>query len=342
MLTAYVVLDGFDFGAGALHWFVARSDGERREVLAAIGPFWDGNEVWLLASGGTIFCIFPQLYASSFSGFYLPLMMVLWLLVGRALGIEFRHQIAHPMWTDAWDWAFTLSSTLLALFFGVALGNVVRGVPLDADGSFFEPLWTDFSDKGATGILSKYTLTTGGLAVAALAHHGALWVALRTRGDIQERARRFAARTFFGLAFVTVLATIGTSVVQPHVGRRFTEQPWGYGLPALALAGLVASWRFRRLKQDAKAFAGSCTFIAGMLAAVAFSVYPYVLPSSQDPVRGLTAEGTAASPHGLTVALAWWIPGMLLAAGYSIFVHRLFGGKVEEEPPAGAGPTGGS
>src|SRR6266436_6779230 len=144
MLTAYVVLDGFDLGAGAIHLFIARDDPERRTVLRSIGPVWDGNEVWLIASGGTLFFAFPALYASSFSGFYLPLMVVLWLLILRGISIELRDHIDSPVWKPLWDVVFAGSSALLAVFFGAALGNVVRGAPLDASGEFFLPLWTNF------------------------------------------------------------------------------------------------------------------------------------------------------------------------------------------------------
>src|SRR5512144_2031442 len=143
MLAGYVILDGFDIGAGIIHLFVAKNDAERRAVLASIGPVWDGNEVWLIATGGTLYFAFPALYATSFSGFYLPLMMVLWLLVLRGISIELRNHVAGPVWAPFWDVVFSVSSMLLAIFFGAALGNVVRGVPLDAQGRFFEPLWTD-------------------------------------------------------------------------------------------------------------------------------------------------------------------------------------------------------
>src|ERR1700692_1573213 len=141
MITAYVILDGYDIGAGMIHLFVARSDDERRQVIRSIGPFWDGNEVWLIAGGGTLYFAFPTLYASSFSGFYLPLMMVLWLLILRGIGIEFRAHLASPIWRQLFDGVFAFSSGLLAIFYGAALGNVVRGVPLKADGTFFEALW---------------------------------------------------------------------------------------------------------------------------------------------------------------------------------------------------------
>src|ERR687885_187822 len=159
MLTMYVLLDGFDLGAGAIHLAAAKTDAERRTIIQAIGPVWDGNEVWLIAAGGTLFFAFPLLYASSFSGFYLPLFIVLWLLMVRGVSIELRAHIHHPVWTAFWDGAFFVGSTLLAVFYGAALGNVVRGVPLNADGYFFEPLWTDFSPFSATpGILDWYTV----------------------------------------------------------------------------------------------------------------------------------------------------------------------------------------
>jgi cytochrome d ubiquinol oxidase subunit II len=327
-LTAYVVLDGYDLGAGMLHLFIAKTDAERATVIRSIGPVWDGNEVWLLASGGTIFAVFPLLYATAFSGFYLPLMMVLWLLVGRALGIEFRHQSESPMWTAAWDVVFSLASAALALFFGVALGNVARGVPLGADGSFFEPLWTNFSPSRATGILDPYTLLAGATASAALAQHGALWVAYRTEGDLRERSRRAARIAGWAALGLTALLTLWTRGLQPQLRERFAAHPWGYLFPLIAIAGLVVAQYFRKRGKDLVAFAGSSAYIAGMMLSVAFSLYPYVLPSSLDPARGLTVSSAAADRSSLGIALAWWLPGMALAVGYTVFIHRKFAGKV--------------
>src|SRR6185295_3954558 len=171
MITAYVLLDGFDLGAGAIHLLVAKTDDERRQVLASVGPVWDGNEVWLLASGGTLYFAFPALYASSFSGFYLPLMIVLWLLILRGISIEFRSHINSLAWYPLWDAVFAGSSALLAIFFGAALGNVVRGVPLDRAGEFFLPLWTDFTAGKNTGILDWYTILIAVAALLTLAMH---------------------------------------------------------------------------------------------------------------------------------------------------------------------------
>src|SRR6202046_1738771 len=172
MLAVYVLLDGFDLGAGAIHLLVAKTNEEKRQVIASIGPVWDGNEVWLLAAGGTLFFAFPVLYASSFSGFYLPLMMVLWLLMLRAIGIEFRAHVQEKVWKGFFDTIFGGSSILLAIFFGAALGNVVRGVPLDATGYFFEPLWTNFKLGPQVGILDWYTVLIGAMALVTLTAHG--------------------------------------------------------------------------------------------------------------------------------------------------------------------------
>jgi cytochrome d ubiquinol oxidase subunit II len=189
MLAMYVLLDGFDLGAGAIHPFVAGTETERRLIYQAIGPVWDGNEVWLIAAGGTLFFTFPRLYAAGFSGFYLPLMIVLWLLMLRGLSLELRSHIQNPVWSRFWDGLFFIGSTLLAVFYGAALGNVVRGVPLDADGYFFEPLWTDFNPASATpAVLDWYTIP-GALALVALVLHGANYVAYRTEGPLNTRCR---------------------------------------------------------------------------------------------------------------------------------------------------------
>src|SRR6202035_1231035 len=164
MLTVYVLLDGFDLGAGAIHLLVAKTDEERRQVLASVGPVWGGNEGGVVAAGGTLCFALPTLYASGFSGFYLPLMIVLWLLILRGISIEFRNHIISRVWDPLWDFLFSASSLLLAVFFGAALGNVVRGVPLDASGYFFEPLWTNFRLGEETGILDWYTILVGVLA----------------------------------------------------------------------------------------------------------------------------------------------------------------------------------
>src|SRR6202022_4756210 len=214
MLTVYVLLDGFDLGAGAVHLLGAKTDSERGQVLASIGPVWDGNEVWLLAAGGTLYFAFPALYASGFSGFYLPLMMVLWLLILRGSSIEFRNHIKSAVWRPLWDCLFSSSSLLLAVFLGAALANVVRGVPLDSSGYFFEPLWTDFRLGEETGILDWYTILVGVLSLLVLTMHGALWVEMRTTGAVNERSAKIASNVWWGVLILTAVITTITFKVQ--------------------------------------------------------------------------------------------------------------------------------
>jgi cytochrome d ubiquinol oxidase subunit II len=328
MITAYVVLDGYDIGAGIIHLGVARNDAERSAVLASIGPFWDANEVWLLAAGGTLYFAFPELYAASFSGFYLPLMVVLWLLILRGVSIEFRGHIDNPVWKPVWDVVFMGASALLALFFGAALGNVIRGVPLDAQRNFFLPLWTHFGVGGAVGILDWYTLTIALCAYLALTHHGACWVAYKASGEVRRRALHIAAQAWWGVLALSAAATVATLAVQPNVWANLTRYPAGFVFPAVGLAGLGASYRFRRSGADLKAFLGSCAFLAGMLTSAVFGVYPYVLPSNRDPALGLTIDNAAAPAYGLGVGLTWWIPGILLVTGYFFYVYRHFRGRV--------------
>jgi cytochrome d ubiquinol oxidase subunit II len=331
MIAAYVVFDGFDLGAGVLHLRVARTEQERRAVLGSIGPVWDGNEVWLIAGGGVLYFAFPALYASSFSGFYLPLMMVLWLLMLRGLAIELRHQLDSALWRSFWDATFSGSSALLAVFFGAALGNVVRGVPLDRQGHFFEPMWTDFLPAGQTGILDWYTVLVGLAAFAALTLHGALWLVLKTEGPVQERSRKAAHRAWWALLGLVALITAATFRVQPHVPARFAEAPWGAVFPLLALAGLAGVRLGLGRGEELRPFLASCAFLVGLLASAAFGLYPYVLPATTDPALGLTVQGSAAAPYGLKVGLAWWLPGMLLVTAYFVYTHRKFAGKVRLE-----------
>jgi cytochrome bd ubiquinol oxidase subunit II len=217
MLVVYVILDGFDFGAGILHLLVARNDEERRTVLASIGPVWDGNEVWLIASGGVLVYAFPRAYSAGFSGFYLPLMMTLWLLILRGISIEFRSHEANPLWRSFWDGAFVFSSTLMTIVLGAALGNIVRGVPLDATGFFAGPLFTNFLPGRHPGVLDWYTVLVGMFTLCVLAGHGALYLVWKTTGPVQERSRRLAGRAWVLVLVLGALTTIATAQVQPQL-----------------------------------------------------------------------------------------------------------------------------
>jgi cytochrome bd ubiquinol oxidase subunit II len=328
MVTMYVLLDGFDLGAGAVHLFAARNDRERRTIIRAIGPVWDGNEVWLIAAGGTLFFAFPTLYASGFSGFYLPLIIVLWLLMIRGISIELRGHINDPMWASFWDAAFFVGSSLLTVFYGAALGNVVRGVPLDESGYFFQPLWTDFSPfSGTPGILDWYTVLIGLLALTTLVVHGSNFIAVKTEDDLNARSRRIARRFSFATILLTLFATPATFWVSPEMLRSFNERPYGYVLPLVAVAGLLGMVYFSLRGRDREAFLSSSAYIVGMLTSTVFGVYPKVLPAV-DEANSLTVQNASASTYGMTVGLVWWSIGMVLAVVYFTVIYRLFRGKV--------------
>ncbi|HLX86013.1 MAG TPA: cytochrome d ubiquinol oxidase subunit II [Terriglobales bacterium] len=328
MVTAYVVLDGFDLGAGAIYLIAAKTDEERRRVLASIGPVWDGNEVWLLAAGGTLYFAFPQLYASSFSGFYLPLTIVLWLLILRGIGIELRMHVEQRIWREFFDVIFSLSSILLAVFFGAALGNVVRGVPLDATGYFFEPLWTNFRLGPQTGILDWYTVLTGVVALVTLTAHGSYYVALKTDEDLGRRARGFAALCWPLQFFLTFTTLIATYFIRPEIMDNYAAHKVGLLVPIVVVASLaVMVWAGPKGKEKL-AFLASSTYIVAMLVGAAFAQYPAVLPA-RDHQYDLTIYNTASGIHGLSVGLAWWTIAAVLAVGYFVFVYRMFRGKVQ-------------
>ena len=328
MLVCYVILDGFDIGAGIIHFFVGRDERERAAVIRSVGPVWDGNEVWLLATGGTLYFAFPQLYASGFSGFYLPLMMVLWLLIMRATGIELRHQLDNPMWTSFWDFVFSLASILLAIFFGAALGNVIRGVPMDATGYFFEPLFTDWTTAGPTGILDWFTVLSGVVAFVALAVHGANWVALKTEGEIRVRAARVVSIGWYALVLVTILSLAAVMAVRPQILDNYYLLPIGWLIPVIVVASLAAIKFFSGKGNDKFAFISSSIYLAMMLGGAVFGLYPKILPAL-DPAFDLTIQNAKAGSYGLGVGLIWWSIGIIIALGYFAFLFRTFKGKVE-------------
>jgi cytochrome d ubiquinol oxidase subunit II len=327
MLTAYVVLDGFDLGAGIISPWVAKNHEERQMVLRTIGPVWDGNEVWLVAAAGALYFAFPLLYASSFSGFYLSLMIVLWLLMLRGIGIELRSHVQHPLWWSFFDFVFSVSSLLLAIFFGVAIGNVIRGVPLGANHYFFEALWTTFRVGPNPGILDWYTLLIGALAGTALTVHGAHYVALKTEGVVNARALRVASAAWFALVVLTLLSALATLWIRPSLLDNFRTSPWGWLFPALVIGGLFAMQWFQK-KRELAAFLASTVYICGLLAVSAFMLYPALLPASTDPAYTLTIYNTRTGAYSLRVGLIWWLIGIALALGYFTFVYRSFRGKV--------------
>jgi cytochrome bd ubiquinol oxidase subunit II len=328
MLVAYVVLDGFDLGVGAVYLLVARTDDERKQALRAIGPVWDGNEVWLLAAGGTLFFAFPLLYASSFSGFYLPLMIVLWLLMLRGISIELRSHFNDPLWKTFFDTVFAFSSILLAIFLGAALANVIRGVPIGPDDYFFLPLWTNWQPGANPGILDWYTVLGGVLALAALAMHGALYLAMKTEADLEARCRTIASRLLIAVLLLTAISVPATVVARPNSLANYDAHPLNYLAPFGALAGLTVILLAIRKRAHLQAFLGSCAYLAAMLAGAAGGLFPVLLPAVGGHGRDITIANALAGEHTLHVGLVWWTFGTLLAIGYSVTVFWLFRGKV--------------
>ena len=331
MLVAYVVLDGFDIGVGALHLFLARTEQERQLTLRTIGPVWDGNEVWLVAGGGTLYFAFPLLYASAFSGFYLALMIVLWLLIMRGLAVELRMQIPMGVWKSFFDGLFFFSSALLAIFYGAALANVIRGVPLQADGYFFLPLWTNFRTGPQPGILDWYTIIGGVVALTALSVHGALYIAVKTEGDLQSRARKAAGSLWIALLLLTLGSLAATMIARPDTLRNYRNDLLAFVVPVVVVFSLLGIIYFNRKLADRNAFTCSCVYLAMMLVGAAIGLYPRLLPATTDAAYDITTENAMSGPHALHVGLVWWSLGMLLAVGYFVLVYRMFRGKVSLE-----------
>jgi cytochrome d ubiquinol oxidase subunit II len=332
MLVTYAVLDGFDFGAGILHLVVARTDAERREVLGAIGPVWDGNEVWLIASGGVLVFAFPRAYAAAFSGLYLPLMMVLWLLVLRGIAIEFRSKVDHPLWRTGFDGMFAFASTIMAIVLGVALGNLVRGVPVDETGWFREDLFTDFRATGDNlGAIDVYTTLVGVFAVAALAAHGATYLVWKTSGPVHERSVAAARRLWPVVLALGAALTAATALTQPAHFAELTHRPWLWPLPALSITSAILCPRAIARGEEGRAFSLSCAFLAGLLVATVGTLYPVLLRSTIDPRYTIDAYNAASPRATLVIGLIVWLPAIALAIAYFTYLYRSFRGKVQTE-----------
>jgi len=328
VVALYAVLDGFDFGAGALHLFVARTDAERRQVLGAIGPLWDGNEVWLLAGGGVLFLAFPKVLAAGFSGFYLAMFMLIWTLLLRGVAIEFRSHLPDKLWRAFWDAVFAGASTLMPVLLGAALGNVVRGVPLDGSGFFNIPLFTHGGVTEPVGILDWYTVLTGLLVLATLAGHGALFLAWRTSGPVHDRCRAAAAPLWAAVAVLALAATAATAKVNPAVYVNLLHAPAAWAGLALFLGGLAGVFAGLRTGRSLLAFLGSGAFIVGLLVATAGCLWPVLLRSTLDPVYSLDAYNASSGAYGLRAGLKWWALGLPLVLGYFAMLFRFHRGKV--------------
>ena len=328
MLVVYVVLDGRNFGAGILHWYVARTPEERRQVVAAIGPLWSWHEVWLVGFGGTLFAVFPRLLASGFAGYYLALFLILWCLIFRGVALEVGGHLNDRMWQGFWDFVFVIGSALLALLFGVAAGNLIRGVPLDAQGNFTMSFFTDFGIRGKVGLLDWYTVSVGVFSVVLLAAHGATYLTFKTEGPVHDRSAACAKKLW--LLVVPLFGIISAEgwIVRPELLEVAKGRPvCGLGI-AIILAAIWALFTGLRENHESRAFYGSNFLIVGLMATGALTFFPEMLHSTLKPENSFTAYSTGSPAGSMVMAIIWWPLAFFLSAAYFIYISRRYSGKV--------------
>jgi cytochrome d ubiquinol oxidase subunit II len=331
VFTTYVILDGRNFGAGAQQWIVAKTAAERRQVSAVLGPIWSWDEVWLVALAGVSLIAFPRFLATAFSGYYLALFLVLWSLILRGISLEVGGHINNQLWQDFWDFVFSLSSILLAVVFGTAIGNLVRGVPLDGSGAFHMAFFTDFQVRGYVGLLDWYTLSVGLFALVLLCAHGATYLSLKTEGAVHDRSEWLTQMLWFAVFAGLVVVSIETWFVRSEFFQNLLHRPLAWLGIVVILFASAALFSGIQSRMEFRAFAGSCLLIAGLLGTGAVSIFPTMLHSTLGSEYSLTAYNSAASRESLAVAAIWWPIALVLAVGYFLFTLRHFRGKVK--PP---------
>jgi len=328
MLIIYVVLDGRNFGAGMLHWLVARTPEERRQVVAAIGPLWSWHEVWLVGFGGTLVAVFPRLMASAFAGYYLALFLILWGLILRGIALEVGGHINDRLWQGFWDFVFVCANVLLAILFGAAAGNLVRGVPLDAQGNFSMAFFTDFNVRGYVGLLDWYTVSIGVFAAVILAAHGATYLTLKTEGPVHDRSATWAKYLWAAVAPLFLAISIESWVVRPELPGQAIYNPFcwvGLLVIVVSTTTLISGLLTRR---EMRAFVGSNLLLVSLLLTGSATIFPVMLHSTLAPENSLTAYAVASSSNALFVASIWWPIGFVLATVYFVFISRRYAGKV--------------
>jgi cytochrome d ubiquinol oxidase subunit II len=347
MITTYLILDGRTLGAGALRSFVASNPDERRQVLDAIGPMWSWYEVWLLGAGGVLLLAFPSVFAATFSGYYLALFLVLWLLVVRGISIELVHHLDHPIWTSFWSFTLAVSSALIMLVLGVALGNIVRGIPLDEHGEFHLAFFTDFSARGHVGLLDWFTVLVGAFNLIGLGAHGATFLTGKTVGSLRERCKATGTWLWSVTLVLGIAVVLATRIVRPDFWSELGSRPLSITFLLVAAGGAVAIVAGSRKNRDGMAFAGSCALISGLLAARASASFPILLYSTLEPRNSVTAFAAASQHKGLVIAFVWWLIAAPIAVTWHVLANRSFRGRVgvarsspQPEPRDRAGADG--
>ena len=331
MLVIYAVLDGRNFGAGMLFAVIAKTPEERRQVIAAIGPLWSWHEVWLVAFGGVLVAVFPKLMASAFAGYYLALFLILWCLILRGISIEVGGHINDRLWQGFWSFVFVSANFLLSVLFGVAAGNLARGVPLDANGNFSMPFFTDLTPRGHVGLLDWYTVSVAIFAVVILAAHGATYLTLKTEGPVHDRSATYARHLWALVAPVFLIITVESLKVRPNLSGQAISNPicWLGLLVIIASTTTLISglWTGRELR----AFLSSNFLLAGLLITGSAALFPTMLYSTLSPQNSLTAYTVSADRKSLVFASIWWPMGFMLTTTYFIFISRRFAGKVSAD-----------
>jgi cytochrome d ubiquinol oxidase subunit II len=328
MLVLYVVLDGRNFGAGMLQRFVARTPDERRQVIAAIGPLWSWHEVWLVGFGGTLVAVFPRLMASAFAGYYLALMLILWGLILRGISIEVRGHINDPLWQGFWDFIFAFANFLLAILFGAAAGNLVRGVPLDAQGNFSMAFFTDFMTRGYVGLLDWYTVSVAVFTVAVLTAHGATYLTMKTEGPVHDRCATSAKYLWSAVVPLFVAISLESWNVRPSLVQDALERPFCWIGLVLIVAAACALFSGLAKGRERRAFLGSNLLLVGLLVTGSADLFPVMLYSTLAPENSLTAYSVASGSESLLLASFWWPVAFVLATSYFVFIARRYAGKV--------------
>jgi cytochrome d ubiquinol oxidase subunit II len=328
MLTTYIVLDGRNFGAGILHWIVARNPSERRQVIAAIGPLWSWHEVWLVGTGGVMAMAFPRLMATAFSGCYLALFLILWCVLLRGISIEVGGHMNDRLWQTFWDAVFVLSNVLLAVLFGAALGNVARGVPLTPEGTFYLPFFTDFRIHGTVGLLDWYTVSMALFCVLILTAHGATYLTMKTEGAVHDRAAALARRLWLVVAPAFLLITLLTWRVRPELLQGLILRPLAWITLSVCVGSIIALVVGIRAGRERLALIGSTLLLFGLLMTGAAALFPVLLFSTINAAYRLTASDCAAPDQSLWIATGWWFPALVLAFIYLVIIQRHYSGKV--------------